>query len=103
MLPSNIHHTKTYVVFSMCMLPNYDSILVDGSKFRLYAVLLLVFQLYDARKDLFAIASFLNVTFNEMCFILSDNRIANISAKACYEILAARTNITHSNNIYVNN
>ncbi len=65
---------------------------------------------YDLRKDLFASASFLNYTFNEisnvdkMCFILSDNRIANnISAKACYEILTARSKITHPNNINVNN
>ncbi len=41
----------------------------------------------DLKLDLFACASFLNDTFNEignvdkMCFILLDNRIANISAK----------------------
>lgn len=64
---------------------------------------------YDLRKDLFTSASFLNDTFNEisnidkMCFILSDNRIANISVKACYEILTARAKITHLNNVNVNN
>ncbi len=64
---------------------------------------------HDVRKDLFASSSFLNDTFNEisnvdkMCFILSDNRIANMSAKAWYEILAARAKIRHPNNVNVNN
>ncbi len=64
---------------------------------------------YDVIKDFFASASFLNDTFNEisnvdkMCFILSDNRIANISAKSCYEISTVSTKITHPNNINVNN
>ncbi len=37
-----------------------------------------------------------------MYVILSDDRIANISSKACYDILTAKAKITYRKNVYVN-
>ncbi len=59
-------------------------------------------------RSLLLLPILVNDTFNEisnldkMCFILSDNRLSNISGKACYGILTARTKLTHPNDINVN-